>query len=398
MTHRQRTAVGLSAAIVLVSAYVAAGQDAAPDAAAPGRSVTALAPFGDVDTPPPEWVKPGVRLVEMFRGMPGSDFEHGMSITDIIEVDGKQAIIREWSFDPKADARSPVPGPITQTMAVRASDGGGSWVHPRVLGDLPRHLDPRWVVLHGRQQIGAAVYEAVRVQGDTVGLVYDRRSGVRLLLGATAPPKEAVDFAAIDRSRFTTWQQAAAQHTTRLWLAGFRARSLPWARGKLPDWVAHTKAMTYEGRWTRFREHERLPPSAWQTARIEIQRVHERRADVRVTSTWRHPDGATSTRVREIIHHAAVPGDLAMDPAVLAQLKDGPVIDDDPQLKMTVRAHHERGPDGRPWVVITETSPTFEGRYAYDRETGTLMTYRWGSEAVGLIDELRFIRHEPKAP
>jgi hypothetical protein len=85
-----------------------------------------------------------------------------------------------------------------------------------------------------------------------------------------------------------------------------------------------------------------------------------------------------------------IPGSLFLPPGALSDLRQGQIIDQDPQLHTICTVGFiARDPGGREIVMISERGDTFESNIAYDRTTG-LAVALFRTQQVG-VGPVRYI-------
>jgi len=386
--------------------------EAAPAPATPGATGAPVNPgvvgalVGD-QAKPPEWVKPGVRIVYYSASAtlaaananqpvlvkdPNGDYTapdgtkyrtesgdagssgHGYFIADVLLVDGPHIFV-----DTKMYVIDGVSGPATlaggQTVRYDGATGAGLWVHPNELATLKPQLDPEFKILHGPHQIGDARYETVAMGTPKNMTWYDKRSGLRIM--QSMKTQSTVGMKAMGTTTPGELRPTGAAVATSLAhqeLRQFRMRPMPWTKPTPPPaWMQQTRSVSYRGGQSLTLAGTTVTMPMEMT--MELLELGDGWARTRTTlSVRQHPQVPPQTNTVEGYGVIGAVGTIWMDPAVLGQLQDGQVLDREPTVGSILTARRSRGPDGRGHVAITEDGPGFRASNTYDVQSGFMLS------------------------
>jgi hypothetical protein len=293
----------------------------------------------------------------------------GLSQLDIIAVDGSRAAITNTLYTFFRENNTLIWTPIGGAN-VSAIDVDGAWIHPARLAQIAQDGLGDLLILRGRYALGTQTFEALSAVSGLgtstySSYTYDLNTGLLLSAntstgGVTSPISAQGEGPPTSNSQLTMAR-----------FAGFRARSLPGMTAAKPDWVNATQQLTYEGTYNFTNPVD--PSSANLT--------HPTRITIRLGqggSTWSSFTARTETPALNINSQAqgvAGPtGPYWYDPAALATMNAGQVLDEDPLTgeRTTVSAV---GQDqaGTPVVSIDVQLPGNFARFTYERSTGMLV-------------------------
>ena len=247
-------------------------------------------------------------------------------------------------------------------MSLTHASGGSFFLNPALLAKVEAHDEG-----------------GTRIARETFASFGNPRPALR---SATSHPQSMTDqvfdletgvllFARSMNGPFPMANGGTEIHTATHTFRGARDRALPWRTGKMPDWVARTKRLQY--RMEGVMRVQGLPDTPSGTYMIDYVRKQ-------VGATW------ASYERTEILQSLPVPqrsdcvsavgsaDGLFVDPAALAKLKVGQVLDQDPTLGEQVGVDYVGpGRNGRPVVAITVVSSTRRCTNVYDAADGRMV-------------------------
>jgi hypothetical protein len=400
MRHAGRIA-GLICSVILVLGSPLAGAAQEPDNAA----FPPVAGGG-----PPGWVTPGTRLTwygaaasvqssnYTYVEDPDGDWEdpvtgkryrrtdedemptaagHGVSQTDVLAIDGDDVILSTslWAIDIETGQLSLMP-----LWGGRYPGGAvdGAWVRPDLLEQVASGGTPELQVLRGTYWLGETPVEAVsflsRTQGDYASTIFDDASG--MLVATTGRYKAAGSpvHGPLDMPEGNVQIMVTR-------LVDVRERTLPGLGAAAPAWVAPGVQLTYAGDATVSNPFDPNGFSAsWP---VEMLVTLDEVGD-----SWATFRSTTATDFDGYIERSEASGATGStglywyDPASLATMAAGTVLDEDPvtMARLTVEAA-----DGLSVTLLTEaTGVTVRATYEVDSGVLTGLTVEQGAGAATL--------------
>ena len=338
--------------------------------------------------PPPQWVRPGMRLTyySAAASIPGrrhsyyrdedgnwvdeqgrrhrredepSASGHGYTQVNVVAL-GQVAVL-----DVRSYSMVNVTGPPILLSQAGVADvpgcPGAWWVNPAVLRQAVGMQGEGTVVLRMPYKIQNRTYQAIRIQytarNAKTAFVFDEPSGVLLFT---------------NNSVFTP----ASQRTLLSYSSyrGTRTVQIPWAADAVPNWLATIQSLQYSGSHTvQVPGVQAIPLPMSAQAQIKSRGVNwlQYSLAVQVGGVSGLPP---STSQAEAVSGYAQIGGLFVSPVGLSRLRQGQTIDQDPLTGVTTTVS-QVGPSGggRHVVVISEIGQMQRCDYAYDWQTGMLV-------------------------
>jgi len=161
-----------------------------------------------------------------------------------------------------------------------------------------------------------------------------------------------------------------------------RQLNLPWIGGDMPDWVARTRSLTYEG--TKTSNVTAAGVYSFPiTARLIFQQTGPGWLKYIQHGALIGPPGMPSSegKVERVVGTSQV-GGLWIPPAALRQLRPGQVLDQDQYSSMQLRV---QGIDGS-GLHLVEEGPRAQRGYTYNMQNGMLIAYS-DSKKLDMVTE-----------
>jgi hypothetical protein len=304
--------------------------------------------------------------------------------TDVLAVEGADVVVSTTLYSIDLLARQ-----YTLTPMGGARQAGsvvdGAWVNPDALRQVLATGYGDQMVLHGRYVLGGTTYDAISFVAQSSGAyqssTYDLASGALLSTNASTKGADSPIHGPNDNPQGNNQLSLSR-------LAGVRQRTLPGAGAPPPSWIASGQHLTYSGTYTQVNPAD---PGAgpWAYPMQSTITFGE------VGSTWA---AFTSRTVIEVngagqpTEGAGVTGSTGLywyDPATLAMMSPGDLIDEDPitGARVTVESVD---PAGSGTVVTLATAMNgVTVRAGYDRDTGALLTLQMMQAVTGGTVQLR---------
>ncbi|MBK9387144.1 MAG: hypothetical protein IPN34_20200 [Planctomycetes bacterium] len=327
----------------------------------------------------PDWIVPGMRLStfssvsssptvgpdgRMGKGTAGA----GWDITDVVAVEPGVVVLTMRSFLNANGQQGPAMPNGSRSILVHPS-GCDFFLHPRLLEQLQDSSKDGISLRKGTTTHRGTQYKTitstVEIPGTRLISVYDLTSGVQLSHNS-GTYTQAPSF---DPNR----QNILANNQ----FHGARRLALPWTAGELPAWVKKMRRASYRG--TRIDSGTPQMGLGRLVTNISLEFIPRQAGatfvlfDLKLTQQMEGlpPMDATTIPV------AYGPGSkdaLWIDPAVLATLRTGQVIDRDGQIGVDLGVEHAgKARDGRSVVVIGERSAGFQTSATYLLSDGRLL-------------------------
>jgi hypothetical protein len=289
--------------------------------------------------------------------------------TDVLAVEGTDVVVSTTLYSIDLIARQ-----YTLTPMGGSRQAGtvvdGAWVNPDALGQVLTTGYGDLLVLHGPYVLGEATYDAISFVAQSSGAyqssTYDLASGALLSTNSSTKGADSPVHGPLDNP-----QGNNQLSLTRL--MGVRQLSLPGMGAPPPDWVASTPQLTYSGTYTQVNPAD---PGAgpW---------VYPMQSTItfgEVGSTWA---AFTSHTVIDVNGYeqptdgAGVTGSTGLywyDPATLAVMSPGDLIDEDPitGAQITVESVDPLGSGTLVTLITAMNGVTVSA--GYDRDSGVLLT------------------------
>lgn len=356
---------------------------------------------------PPEWVKPGARIVYwtgmgsftnaghgLFKPDPNGDIRDtkgnaysrqegnantatgGYMVYTVMKANDRgeaTIVVENYSL---GDPNGPVTPVGFRTMRADTGTGGGIWMSPQKLAEAKPDVDGAVRVLIGPWPIDGNVYEAVTIATIGSSQTFDKGTGMFLSALTKGKTQQSAGFA-LDGDKLVP-QQGEATHSFVSQFKGFRYQKLPWIGQDRPAWVAKGTTLQYRG--TSWFETPGVQP---------IPIFTDRKYTVLETGDgWTRTEKSTQTALANPFGGPPQPqppvpneeafiadgGDLWISPAVLKTLEPGQPLDEEKLLGTTLAVGQAgRLPDGRDTIELVSRGRTFSHANVYDLKSGVLV-------------------------
>jgi hypothetical protein len=333
-----------------------------------------------VEDPEGEWEDPatGRRYRRTEEDEMPTAAGHGVSQTDVLAVEGDDVILSTslWAIDLETGQLSLVP-----LWGGRYPGGAvdGAWARPDLLAQVPGGGTRELQVLRGTYPLGETRVEAVsfvsRAQGDYASTVFDAASGA---LVASTGRYKAVGSPVrgpLDDPEGNVQIMFAR-------LVDVRERAVPGLGAPIPGWVSPGTQLTYSGQATVVNPFD---PYGFSTGwPVEVVVTLDE-----VGGTWATYESTTATDFDGYVERSEARGATGStglywyDPASLAAMSPGTVLDEDP---ITTAVLSVEATDGATVTLLTE-APGVTVRASYDVASGVLseLTIEQGYGAASLV-------------
>jgi len=350
-------------ALVLMVLPLSAAEDTPFDAYR-----TALA-----DAPPPEWVNEGLRLTY--------ETPEGLTQADLVALTEKHSVFQIRKY---ARMRPEDPLTVSSTHGAIGFAGFGSeyWVEPqrlrRIAEDLSKDKKDNEVsVTRGPYRRGGEIRQAIHIQLKQRGLwVYEESTGLLLHLSRSAVTPFGI------------------MPVMRLDFVRRRDRSLPWKMGRPPDWLFKLRRYVYRGE-----QIQRLPGTTGASVPLAIYSVVQEKGEnwIIYEQTTR-TEGPFPTPIGPPVTYVSGPtqvGGLWLPPLNLKDLRQGQVLDEDPDTRTRLSVVHVGPTDyGRNVVALAEEGLGQRLTMHYEIETGVLLIATLDQPGTGQSVQMRFAEKE----
>ena len=289
--------------------------------------------------------------------------------TEVLAVEGTDVVISTtlYSIDLLA-------GQFTLTPMGGSRQAGtvvdGAWVNPAALQQVLATGYGDLLVLHGPYVLGDATYDAIsfiaKSEGAYQSSTYELASGVLLSTNSSTKGEDSPVTAPNDNPQGNNQLSLTK-------LAGVRQRALAGTGAPPPSWVASGRQLSYVGSYTQVNPAD--PGSGpW---------VYPMRSTItfgEVGSSWAAFASRTVIDVsgyEQATDGAGVTGSTGLywyDPATLAAMSPGDLIDEDPITGARVTVESVDPSGSGMLVTITTAMNGVTVRAGYDRDGGALLT------------------------
>jgi len=288
----------------------------------------------------------------------------------VAAFDGTDVLISVTSVndDPVSGTRYTGPAQVSRSPAATP---GFPWLHPEVLAGYRSGQMGQRLVLTGELTLGGTAYQTISVVDPTAGsyslLTYDAASGVLLQSASRSQP------------------QAGGPATLGTFeLRGNRQASLPGLGAAVPSWLTRSTALRYAGtqRWTNTFD------GSWQDFPVTLEVTFPE-----VGPTWaRFATRSTVTMLSPVedAGEGVVSGAglYWYDPAALAAMTEGQVLDSDPVTGRTVTVSRVVPGSTGSVVVIGMALDGVQGESAWDVATGVMLAQSQSTRANGVSTQV----------
>jgi hypothetical protein len=318
-----------------------------------------------VEDPAGDWEDPatGTRYRRTDEGEMPTAAGHAVTQTDILAVDGSDVILSTsmWSIDLETGQLSLIP-----LGGGRYSGGAvdGAWVDPDLLALVPSGGTQDLQILRGPYQLGDGSVDAIafvsRSEGDYASTVFDVDSGVQVASTGRYQAADSPVHGPLDDPEGNVQIMFTR-------LVDVRERTLPGISAAVPAWVVPGIQLGYAGEATVSNPFDSSGFSASWPVEVVVTLTE-------VGSTWATFRGTTATDFDGYVDRSESSGATGSaglywyDPASLASMTEGTMLDDDP---ITSARLSVESADGTSVTLLTE-APGVTMRATYDVETGVL--------------------------
>jgi hypothetical protein len=362
----------------------APAQPAAP--AAPGAA-KAAAPAQAAGGFVPDWVVPGLRLTYyLMTGSVGGSLNgwepndegewenkqtkqryskereghssHGLVQATVAGMDGQVVALAQPFYLFNGQDTTPILNASLDAL-VTPDTGGDFWMHPGKQALWRQQGQAHATTWRANNQAIPATAVVVLGAASKSLWVYEQQSGRLLYLSRLS--RHAPEIR--DRSAVLP---DSVSHATFLRFVGVRQLNLPWLRSPLPAWSAGLNGLTYRGQF-RLEFPGAVPGTGHGVT--QTMRVSRRgRNWILFDSSSQEQIGVSLPSENKVVCGPGSLPPLIVAPEVLAQLRQGQTIDQDPHTRFAVRV---AGADAR-GVMLQSDGPTQSIAFLYERTQGLL--------------------------
>ncbi len=240
---------------------------------------------------------------------------------------------------------------------------------------LPGGLGP----IQGRYVLDGTAYDAVAIQGNGDTVTFDRASGLVLMntgnAVGTALPVHLAGEDPPQGNRMLTYQR----------LVGTRQRTVPGLGAAVPGWLHPGTTLVFEGTYT-------LGMAVAARTTVTYDQVGSDWAALEAVFEVSYSGIASRDEARVVSGGA---GPFWHDPAALAGMRAGDILDTEPLLGLEVRVEEVGSWARGEYVSIVTTGNGTTVRFLYDRGTGVPLGYDL-LQGVG-VTSLRLMAMPPGA-
>jgi len=367
---------------------------------------------------PPDWVQPGARIVfytasatlaaanagepvlvpdpngpyvgpdgRRYRSETGDATASGQGyiVADILLLDGPYVFVRNTIYTiPGMSGPAMLSG--SHTDRADAATAGGAYMHPATLANLQPQTTPEMTIAHGAHQIGQASYDAVAIQNRGSISFFDKRSGLRIKHSMkTQKSIGSRTIGGMDDDLRTTGP-AVRTSLSQMELRRFRMRQMPWITPTpAPPGLPQTRSILYRGGQVVTVPGGIPPVNLPMTLKTEFLELGNGWARIRNTSQVSGAPGMPPqvNTAEEFVVFGSL-GSFWMHPAVLGQMRDGQVLDQEPIVGSSTTANLVQGAEGRTLVAITDDAPGYTSRATYDQQSGLLVRAEQTNKALNI--------------
>jgi hypothetical protein len=343
-----------------------------------------------VEDPAGDWKDPvtGKRYKRTNEGDDPADMPtaagEAFSQTEVLAVEGTDVVISTTLYSIDLLARQYTLTPMGGSRQAGAVVDG-AWVNPDALKQVLATGVGDRMILRGPYVLGNASYDAIafisKSEGAYQSSAYDLPSGALLATNSSTKGEDSPITGNKDNPQGNNQLSLTK-------LAGVRQRALPGIGAPPPPWVASGKQLTYRGTYTQVNPAD---PSAgpW------VLPMQSTIAFGEVGSSWA---AFTSQTVIEVngqgqpSQGAGVTGSTGLywyDPATLAAMSPGSLLDEDPITGARVTVESVDPAGSGMLVTISTAMNGVTVRAGYDRDSGVLMTLEVVQSVTGGTIQLR---------
>ena len=320
------------------------------------------------------------------EGQPGASGD-GLSQIDVVAIDGQNAVLLSNLYTFFRQNNTLIWAPLGGS-SVNASSVDGAWIHPGQLAQIAQTGFGDLMILRGRYQLGATVYDAISfVSGlGTSGYSsysYDLLSGLLLSAtastgGVTSPLHAPGEDPPVGNTQLTIAR-----------FAGFRQRSQPGIGGATPDWVAGTSQMTFQGTYNFTNPVDPTSGNFTHPMQVNVSFATRGAGWLTYTAQSNVPAIGLTSQAQGI---AGPTGPYWYDPQALSQMTVGQVLDQDQLTGETVSVVSiGQGGSGQPVVVIDSVLPGNAMRSTYEQSSGMLLAFDLQQASAGTTISVQLV-------
>ena len=337
-----------------------------------------------VEDPAGDWKDPvtGKRYKRTNEGDDPQDMPtaagEAFSQTEVLAVEGTDVVIATTLYSIDLLARQYTVTPMGGSRQAGAVVDG-AWVNPDALQQVLATGYGDRMILRGPYVLGNATYDAIafisKAEGAYQSSAYDLASGALLATNSSTKGADSPVTGNNDNPQGNN-QLALTK------LAGVRQRALPGMGTPPPGWVVPGKQLTYRGTYTQVNPAD---PGAgpWVYPMQSAITFNE------VGSSWSSFASQTVIEVNgqgQPSQGAGVTGSIGLywyDPASLAAMSPGDVLDEDPITGARVTVESVDPAGSGTLVTLTTAMNGVTMRAGYDRDSGALLTLELAQAVTG---------------
>ncbi len=335
-----------------------------------------------VEDPEGDWEDPrtGKRYRRSDTGGDAQDMPtaagQGFTQTDVVAVEGTDVVLTNtlYGLDYMSNrfGLTPLGG---SRMAGAVVDGG--WINPDLLRNIEAAGYQDLQILRGPYTLGSTRYQAISFINTASGAYqdssYDTATGVLLATNTSTKGQDSPVHGPLDNPQGNTQLSLTR-------FVGTRQRSLPGLGAPVPDWVARTSQLVYSGTYTAFNPYDPSGVFTW-----PMEQTVQFGAGGRTWATFTNHTVVTFNGIPQSSDGKGVASSVGLywyDPAALATMSPGQLLDEDPVTGARITVESVE-PGGTGAVVnIQQQLNGVLLQLGYDRDRGVLLTFRMRSETA----------------
>ena len=313
----------------------------------------------------------------------------GLSQLDILAVEGSNAVLQSTMYTFFRENNTLIWTPIGGA-AVSAIDVDGSWVHAARLAQIAQSGLGDLTVLRGQYHLGTQTFDALSVVSGLgtstyASYTYDLASGLLLSAntstgGVTSPLRAPGEGAPISNGQLTMVR-----------FAGFRVRSLPGLTAAKPAWVTGNTQLIYQGTYNFTNPVDPSSANLTYPTEIAVQLGGGGPNWSSFSLTQNTPNLGISNQAQGVTGPTGI---YWYDPAALAAMSAGQVLDQDPLTGEQVTVSSvSQGAGGSPIVIIDTQLPGNFLRATYEQSSGMLVQFTLQQASSGTTTSVRLVQH-----
>ncbi len=366
---------------------------------------------GAQECPAPDWIQPGMRItyftsvaqindaagsvgmVEDPNGnitdSSGRHYRHGSAVglgtggagwdcVEVLAVEPGIIVLEMRQFSNTNGMQGPVT-PLTSTTLFAHPSGCDFFLHPRLLAQLPQQTGNGVNLIKGQMQHRGRNYNmvltSVEIPNSRTSSVYDLASGVQISHNESSQFDGGVAYKqsgdTYDPQRNTSRMLANNQFIDAKQIAK------PWKTMQIPGWARTVKKLRYQGQRIDSGTPEMGLGRLVTNISIEYETIYvgQTFTAYRTKNTQQMENMPAMEPM--VGMSACGPGALMglwMDPAALATLKTGQLVDNDTNVGVKFGCEFAGpGNDGKPVVVLAMGNELYKSTTTYDATTGRVL-------------------------